>query len=175
MKLVAVLFVAACAMRAQEAPSTQSAANPFSADARHAYEEAKSNILKSAEKMPDENYGFKPAPRVRTFGQILGHLAEEQYLYCGTAKGERKAADVEKTKTAKSDLLSALQDAFAYCDAVYAALTDATAAETVQIGQSQRTRLHILWGNTLHDTSHYGNLVTYLRIKGIVPPSTEGQ
>ena len=175
MKSLAVLFIAACAVHAQDSTISRSAANPFSADARQAYADAKSNILKSAEKMPEENYGFKPAPRVRTFSQILGHLAEEQYLYCGTAKGERKAADVEKTKTAKSDLLAALQDAFAYCDTVYAALTDATAAETVQIGQSRRTRLHILWGNTLHDTSHYGNLVTYLRIKGIVPPSTEGQ
>lgn len=168
MKSLAIMFIAACAMHAQDA-------NPFSADARRAYEDVKSNILKSAEKMPEENFSFKPAPRVRTFGQILGHLAEEQYLYCGTAKGERKAADVEKTKTAKADLLSALQEAFAYCDAVYAALTDTTAAQPVQIGQSRRTRLDVLWGNTLHDTSHYGNLVTYLRIKGIVPPSTEGQ
>lgn len=168
MKSLAVLFLAACGIYAQDL-------NPFSADARHAYEDVKSNILKSAEKMPEENFAFKPASRVRTFGQILGHLAEEQYLYCGTARGERKAADVEKTKTAKADLLAALQEAFAYCDAVYAALTDATAAEMVPIGQSRRTRLDVLWGNTLHDTSHYGNLVTYLRIKGIVPPSTEGQ
>lgn len=168
MKFPAVVFVSACAMHAQDT-------SPFSADARQAYAEVKSNILKSAEKMPEENYGFRPAPRVRTFGQILGHVAEEQYLYCGAAKGERKAVDVEKTKTAKTDLLAALQDSFAYCDAVYAALTDSTAAWTIQVGQSQRTRLHILWGNSLHDTSHYGNLVTYLRIKGIVPPSTEGQ
>jgi len=175
MKSLAVVFIAACSIHAQVSPFIKSSANPFSADAHYAYAEVKSNILKSAEKMPEENYGFKPAPRVRTFGQILGHLAEEQYLYCGTAKGERKAADVEKSKTAKADLLAALQDAFAYCDDVYAALTDATGAQPVQIGQSQRTRLHILWGNTLHDTSHYGNLVTYLRIKGIVPPSTEGQ
>ncbi len=168
MKFLAVVFVAAYAMHAQDA-------NPFSVDARQAYAEVKSNILKSAEKMPEENYGFKPAPRVRTFGQILGHVAEEQYFYCGTAKGERKAVDVEKTKTAKADLLAALQDSFAYCDTVYGALTDATAAQTISVGQSQRTRLHILWGNTLHDTSHYGNLVTYLRIKSVVPPSTEGQ
>src|SRR5690349_20636305 len=137
MKFLAVLFIAACALHAQDA-------NPFSADSRQAYAEVKSNILQSAEKMPEENYSFKPAPRVRSFGQILGHLAEEQYLYCGTAKGEKKAADVEKTKIAKADLLAVLNDAFAYCDAVYATLTDATASETVQIGQSQRTRLHIL-------------------------------
>lgn len=166
--MIAVVFAAACTMYAQDA-------NPFSADARQAYAEVKSNILKSAEKMPEENYNFRPAPRVRTFGQILGHVAEEQYFYCGAAKGERKAVDVEKTRTAKAGLLAALQDSFAYCDAVYGALTDAAAAQTIPVGQSRHTRLHMLWGNTLHDTSHYGNLVTYLRIKGIVPPSTEGQ
>jgi uncharacterized damage-inducible protein DinB len=144
-------------------------------DARHAYAEVKNNILKSAEKMPEENYGFKPAPRVRSFGQILGHVAEEQYFFCGSVKGEQKAVDVEKTKTLKADLVSALRDSFAYCDAVYDELTDASAVQTIQVGESRRTRLRLLWGNTLHDTSHYGNLVTYLRIKGLVPPSTEGQ
>src|SRR5713226_10700156 len=103
MKLLAVLFLAACFLHAQDA-------NPFSADARHAYDQAKSDILKSAEKMPEENFGFKPAPRVRTFGQILGHVAEEQYFYCGSVKGEQKAADIEKAKTTKTDLLAALHD-----------------------------------------------------------------
>jgi uncharacterized damage-inducible protein DinB len=150
-------------------------ANPLSSEAREAYTDVKNDILKSAEKMPEENYSFKPAPRVRTFGQILGHLAEEQYLYCGAAKGEQKAADVEKTKTSKADLLTALHDAFAYCDAVYDGLTDSAAVQVIKVGKNQHTKLRILWGNTVHDNSHYGNLVTYLRIKGLVPPSTEGQ
>jgi uncharacterized damage-inducible protein DinB len=150
-------------------------ANPLSADARQAYTDVKNNILKSAEKMPEENYGFKPAPRVRTFGQILGHVAEEQYIYCGAVRGEQKAVDVEKSKTAKADLIAALQESFTYCDVAYNSLTDAAAATTVEIGASRRTKLRLLWGNTVHDTSHYGNLVTYMRIKGLVPPSTEGQ
>src|SRR5216683_7846255 len=108
MKSLAAVFVAALVLHAQDA-------NPFSADARQAYAEVKFNILKSAEKMPEENYGFKPAPRVRTFGQILGHVAEEHYLYCGAAKGEQKAVDVEKTKTSKADLIAALKESFAYC------------------------------------------------------------
>jgi uncharacterized damage-inducible protein DinB len=166
--IVAALLTAVCLLKAQEV-------NPLSVEARDAYTTVKNDILKSAEKMPEENYGFKPAPRVRNFGQILGHLAEEQYLYCGAAKGEQKAADVEKSKTSKGDLLTALHAAFAYCDAVYEGLTDATAVQTIKIGQSQHTRLGILWGNVIHDNSHYGNLVTYLRIKGLVPPSTEGQ
>ena len=122
----------------------------------------------------NENYGFKPAPRVRTFGQILGHVAEEQYFFCSSVKGEQKAADVEKAKTSKADLLATLRDSFAYCDAAYDGVTDATAIQMIKVGQSQHTRLRMLWGNTVHDNSHYGNLVTYLRIKGLVPPSTEG-
>src|SRR5579864_354135 len=126
---ITVTFVTACALNAQDA-------NSLMTDARHAYAEVKNNILKSAEKMPEENYGFKPAPRVRSFGQILGHVAEEQYIYCGSVRGEQKAADVEKTKTSKTDLLAALHDSFAYCDAAYDGLTDATAARMIKVGQS---------------------------------------
>ena len=159
---------AVCVLNAQDA-------NPLSTEAKQAYTSVKNDILKSAEKMPEENYGFKPAPRVRTFGQILGHVAEEQYFFCGSVRGEQKAADIEKAKTSKADLLAALHDSFAYCDAVYDGLTDATVVQMIKVGESRRTRLTMIWGNTVHDNSHYGNLVTYLRIKGLVPPSTEGQ
>jgi uncharacterized damage-inducible protein DinB len=158
--------LAACALYAQ---------NPLSTEARQVYESVKNNILRSAEKMPEENYGFKPAPRVRTFGQILGHIAEEQYIFCSAVKGEQKAADIERTKTSKADLLAALHESFAYCDSAYGSLTDAAAVEMVQAGASRHTKLRMLWVNSIHDESHYGNLVTYLRIKGLVPPSTEGQ
>jgi len=165
--IFAAAFAVALVLNAQEL-------NPLSTEARQAYTAVKNDILKSAEKMPEENYGFKPAPRVRTFGQILGHVAEEQYFFCGSVKGEQKAADIEKAKTSKADLLAALRDSFAYCDAAYDGLTDTTAIQMIKVGQSQYTKLRMLWGNTVHGTSHYGNLVTYLRIKGLVPPSTEG-
>jgi uncharacterized damage-inducible protein DinB len=163
-----ILLLMALAARAQEA-------NPVTESARHFYNQAKNDILRSAEKMPEENYAFKPAPRIRTFGQILGHIAEEHYLYCGSAKGERRAADVEKSKTGKAEIIVALKESFAYCDAVFDAVTDRTAVETVKLGDSQRVRIGWLLGVAIHDTSHYGNLVTYMRIKGLVPPSTEGQ
>ena len=150
-------------------------ANPVTQAARRFFNDAKSNLLRSAEKMPEENYSFKPAPRIRTFGQILGHIAEEHYLYCGTAQSERKAADVEKAKTGKAEIIAALKESFAYCDSVFDSLTDANAVEHVKIGDTRRTRIMILIGVSIHDNSHYGNLVTYMRIKGLVPPSTEGQ
>jgi uncharacterized damage-inducible protein DinB len=149
--------------------------NVLGSDAKQAYTEVKNNLLASAEKMPEEFYSFKPAPRIRTFGQILGHLAEEQYMYCSAVKGEDKAIDAEKSKTSKADLVTALKDSFAYCDSAYDALTDAAAIQTVMRGKAEVTNLRLLWNNTVHDNSHYGNLVTYMRIKGLVPPSTEGQ
>jgi uncharacterized damage-inducible protein DinB len=151
-------------------------ANPLSADVRIAYADVKNNILRAAEKMPAENYDFRPAPRVRTFGQILGHIAQEQYLYfCAPIKGEQKSVDIERTKTNKPDLIAALKDSFAYCDSVYEQMTDADATGIVNTGGSKSTKLRLLWMNIVHDESLYGNIVTYLRIKGIVPPSTEGQ
>jgi uncharacterized damage-inducible protein DinB len=167
MKLTLAILTAACALHAQ---------NPMSDELRESYASIKNNVLRSAEKMPEENYSFRPAPRVRTFGEQLGHIAQEQYLFfCGPAKGEHKAADIEKTKTSKADLLTALRESFAYCDGVYNSMTDAKMAEVVDTGGSKHTKSALLWHNINHDTLHYGNIVTYLRMKGLVPPSTEGQ
>ena len=151
-------------------------AKPLSEDAKRAYSEVKNNILRSAEKMPEENYAFRPVARVRTFGQVLGHIAQEQYLYfCAPVKGEQKSVDIERTKTAKSDLIAALKDSFAYCDSVYDKMTDAEAMGTVNTGGSKSMKLRLLWMNIVRDESHYGNLMTHLRMKRIVPPSTAGQ
>ena len=167
MKLVLLMIAAAYAVRGQ---------NPLSDELRESYTEVKSNILRSAEKMPEENYSFRPAPRVRTFGEILGHIAQEQYLFfCGPVKGEHKAVDIEKTKTSKADLLVALHESFGYCDTVYNSMTDATLVQVVDTGGSKHTKSRLLWSNVVHDTLHYGNLVTYMRMKNIVPPSSEQQ
>jgi uncharacterized damage-inducible protein DinB len=150
--------------------------DPLSDDVRRAYADIRNNILRSAEKMPAENYDFRPAPRVRTFGQLIGHVAQEQYLFfCGPVRGEQKAADIERTRTTKAELVAALKDSFAYCDSAYKDITDASAKEIVNTGGNRSMKLRLLWMNVVHDQSHYGNMVTYLRIKGIVPPSTEGQ
>src|SRR5437868_4230389 len=110
------------------APIQAQSSNPLSDDVRRAYADVRNNILKSAEKMPAENYDFRPAPRVRTFAQLMGHVAQEQYLFfCGPVKGEQKAADIERTKATKLEILAALKDSFAYCDAAYNEVTDASA------------------------------------------------
>jgi len=150
--------------------------NPLSTETKGIYTMAKTNILKSAEKMPEENYTFKPMPDVRSFAGIIGHVADSQYLFCSAVKGEPKSPDslsVEKTKTSKADLIAALKESFAYCDGVYDALTDEHAADKVKFFGRERTKLVTLGFNNAHTFEHYGNIVTYLRIKGLVPPSSE--
>jgi len=148
--------------------------NPFSAINKRGYERTKGILLRSADKMPEENYGFKPVDTVRTYGQIIGHLADAQYLFCATASGEKNPdLKIEKTKTSKADLVAALKDGFAYCDKVYDATTDAAATQTVKFFGNDLPKYAVLSINIGHNMEHYGNLVTYMRIKGIVPPTSE--
>jgi uncharacterized damage-inducible protein DinB len=152
----------------------QGAANPLSSDARAAWEGVRNNVTRAAEKMPEESYAFKPVPEVRSFGQLVGHVADAQYMICAAAKGvARPDVQVEKTKTTKADLVAALKESNAFCEGAFADLTDVKAAETVKMFGRERTRLAVLNMNTSHDNEHYGNMVTYMRIKGLVPPSSE--
>lgn len=157
----------------QEKPSSD---NPFSAVNKRSYERTTGILLRSAEKMPEENYSFKPADTVRSYGQIIGHLADAQYLFCSTASGEKNPdLKIEKTKTAKADLVAALKEGFAYCDKVYDAMTDAAATQSVKFFGNDIPKFAALNINISHNMEHYGNLVTYMRIKGIVPPTSEQQ
>ena len=150
--------------------------NPLSAWNKIAYARVKDILLKSAEKMPEENYSFKPVDTVRSYGQIVGHVADAQYLFCSIALGETNPApNNEHTKTSKADLIAALTTAFAYCDKAYDGMTDATAVQTIKLFGNDAPRLSALTVNNMHNLEHYGNLVTYMRIKNIVPPSSEQQ
>ena len=147
--------------------------NPVIGEQRKAYDALKTNLIKAAEKMPEDEYAFKPDPAVRSFGQILGHIADADYLFCSAVLGEDSSSPgIEKTKTTKADLTSALHDAFAYCNRAYDTLTDANANETVKSFGQERSKLGVLWFNASHNLEHYGNLVVYMRLKGIVPPSS---
>lgn len=158
------------------AASSLFAQDPLSADTKGMYESVRNNILKAADKMPEENYAYKPVPEVRSFGQLVGHIADAQYLFCSAVKGDKPSPPGnEKTKTSKADLVAGLKEGFAYCDAVYAALTDAEALHKVKFFGRERTRVNVLDFNTSHNNEHYGNIVTYMRLKGLVPPSSEGR
>lgn len=148
--------------------------NPLSAWNKKTYDILQKIVLRSAEQTPEEHYAFKPTEAVRSFGQILGHVADSQYAFCSVVLGEKNPAPkVEKTKTSKADLIAALKDAFAYCDKAYDGMTDASAVEKVKLGGGDTPKLGVLSVNQVHTTEHYGNLVTYMRLKDIVPPTSD--
>ncbi|MFY9582950.1 MAG: DinB family protein [Candidatus Acidiferrales bacterium] len=148
--------------------------NPLSAFNKGVYGPVKNILLRSAEKMPEENYNFKPTDAVRSFGQVVGHVADAQYLFCSIVLGEKNPAPkIEQTKTSKADLIAALKDAFAYCDKAYDGMTDASATQMVKLFGSDTPKLGVLTVNNMHNLEHYGNLVTYMRLKNIVPPTSE--
>ena len=135
---------------------------------------AKGVLTRSAEKASESLYQYKPTDDVRTFGQLVGHVADAQYMFCSLASGEpNPAKGIEKTKTSKTDLVAALKDAVAYCNKAFDGMTDAKGSEMVKFMNYNLAKLTMLSLNTAHADEHYGNMVTYLRIKGIVPPTSE--
>ena len=148
--------------------------NPLTTYGKTVYTGVKGVLLRTAEKVPEENYSFKPTESVRSFGQVIGHVADSQYLFCSVAIGEKNPAlNIEKTKTSKADLIAALKGAFAYCDKAYEGLTDASGAQMVKLFGSDTPKLGVLTVNSMHTVEHYGNLVTYMRLKNIIPPTSE--
>src|SRR6267143_2735712 len=169
MKLLGTILLVTCAALAQT-PDLKSA----SGYPKMVQKQVTAWIERAAEKMPEDEYAFKPAPAVRSYGQILGHIADADYLFCSAFLGENNPSPAtEKTKTTKSELTSALHDAFAYCNRAYDRLTDVNANETVKAFGQERNKLGVLWFNASHNLEHYGNLVVYMRLKGIVPPSSD--
>jgi uncharacterized damage-inducible protein DinB len=148
--------------------------NPLSAWNKLAYGRLKDRLLRSAEKVPEENYNFKPTEAARSFGQIIGHLADAQYLYCSIELGEKNPVlKIEQNKVSKADLIAALKAAFAYCDKAYDSMTDGSATQMVQLFENDTPKLDVLTVNIIHGMEHYGNLVTYMRLNNIVPPTSE--
>ena len=137
------------------------------------YQGVKNNLLKSAEKMPDGDYSFKPTPDIRSFAEVLGHVITAQSRSCAAAMGgDAKPVDASG-KTSKADVTAALQDSFSICDKAFAALTDANASESIKTPRGQSSRLGLLVGTLAHDSEQYGLIAMYLRMKGLVPPSSD--
>src|SRR6478736_10332570 len=154
--------------------------NPISQALGSAWAEAKTNVRRSADVMPEAKYGFTPVAGVRSFGAILAHVAGASYEFCAAARGEKPPHaedEFEKSAKTKAEIVKALDGAFAYCDDVYKTLDDTKAAQVVPgaFGGPPSARAASLIGNTGHVQEHYGNLVTYLRISGLVPPSSAPQ
>jgi hypothetical protein len=167
--ILAVVFLSAALFAAQD--------NPFSADARQSYALVKDSLLKAVDRMPAGDYSFRTTPKVRTFGEMIAHVADAQMLMCQVVTGE-KTTDNPKflpPKIAKSDLVASLKASFDYCDPVYASMTDAAGAAPVTWFRWKMSKLGLLNWNIAHDNEMYGIIGAFLRIKGLVPPSSEGR
>jgi len=138
------------------------------------------NLAEAAELMPASDYAFKPTPDVRSFAQLVGHVAFGNYLMCSQAVGEKSPATGNyEQMTDKAQLVKALNDSLAYCDRIYEATTDANFNQAATVGglgpnipQAPTIRGAVLWFNVTHNNEHYGNIIVYLRLKGHTPPST---
>jgi hypothetical protein len=169
--LIALAFGSACMLTAQSA-------NPLSAEVKWSYTSIKGNLLKLADKMPAESYGFRPTPDVETFARRIAHIADANMNVCSGLNGERKPLGAA-SKTSKPELVAALKESFAYCDRVFDALTDATAVEVVssRLGgpfppEPTRSRLATLYNLVRHSNEMYGYMAVYLRLNGVIPPTS---
>jgi uncharacterized damage-inducible protein DinB len=163
---------------APKAASKAPAASPVADSLRSQWDSVKNYYLKSADQMPEADYGFKPTDKVRSFGEVIGHVAGANYLICSGAKGEKPpyAEDYfEKSAKTKADLVKAAKESVAYCDAAFKAATDRNLGAMVAapFGPPKQPRAALLILNVGHVNEHYGNLVTYFRLKDMVPPSSQ--
>jgi hypothetical protein len=161
---LAGLIVLSGTIAAQNAPKPS-----FAAEVKANYARRKDQLTRAAAKMPEANYGFKAAPEIRTFADQVNHVAQVQVQAqtCGSVLGQKPAIDA--TKTSKANVMATLKQSFDICDEAYNGTTDANAGDAVGAG----TRLGTLWFNNSHDNEMYGTIAVYLRLKGIVPPSSE--
>lgn len=155
------------------AQSQTGGADAAVATARALWEGPTGYITTAARELPESLYAYRPTTEVRSFGQLVGHVAGAQNLICAAALGEPGGAedDIERTLTSKTELVAALRKSTEYCARAYAQSDQAARQKTRLFGQ-ERSRLFALGLNATHNAEHYGNIVTYLRLNGIVPPSS---
>jgi hypothetical protein len=149
-------------------------ANPFMSELKQFYTVRKGDLLKAADRMPAGDYDFKPTPDVRTFGQLIAHIADAQMSFCSGARGQPRRLNAA-SKSSKMDLMAALKASFDECDGVFDSTTDAIATQMIKSGDSEHSKFWALLYATLHDNEEYGYLAVYLRLKELVPPSTNAR
>lgn len=148
---------------------------PISSSLKQTYQYSQLLLLEMAERMPEEDYSFKPVLEVRTFGELVGHVADHQAFSCSVSMGEPIDLKAEEEKRTKTELVAALKESVGICDAAYKVLTDANAAKIVTRHPrwGETSRFQYLMTDLGHSMEEYGYMAVYLRLKGVVPPSSD--
>ena len=139
------------------------------------YQNVQRNLVEAAEKMPADNYGFKPTPEIRPFGQLVAHAALTQFGTCSLLKGEPSPRKDEKEDAprTRAEAIALLKASTAYCDPLVTPLSDTTMSEMVKTNDMQVAKGLLPTSLISHGQEMYGTMAVYLRLKGIVPPTTE--
>lgn len=147
--------------------------DPVMTSLRSLHRPIRRNLLQTAQQVPESLYDFRPAPEARSIGQLIGHVTNTHYNFCAAALGEsRPASENFENVRGKTALVAALTASLEYCDRAYATIADTAASQTVTMFGTKVARSYPLTYNVAHDNEHYGNLVSYMRLNGIVPPSS---
>jgi hypothetical protein len=172
-RLLSASFVLATATLAATAQAPATRPGP-AGEVQTSYSRIKPNLIKAAEKMPEADYQFKPTPEIRSFARVVNHVTEAQFHTCSTLNGTAFDPSSVPSDTASKDaIIAGLKASFEACDKAYGALTDANITEILSVGTGKRSRIGLAWGNVSHDNEQYAELSTYLRLKGLVPPTSE--
>ena len=167
--VIGVVSFLACASQ-----SFAQSASPLTANAKIQFGALSGFVVRSAEKVPEELYSFRATPEVRSMAELFGHVADAMFAMCSTAAGTKPPrTGIEKVVTSKPALIAALKEGVSYCNSVYDSMTDQKGLETVPFYFGPTPRVSVLYFVVTHTYEHYGNLVTYMRLKNIVPPSSE--
>jgi uncharacterized damage-inducible protein DinB len=147
------------------------AADNFAGPLKAQWENIRNNIVKSVEAVPEDKYDYRPVPGVRSFRELFLHIADENYFFMGRVSGEKAGAS--GTPKTRAEIVKALNDSYDYGAKILDGMTDEKAVEMVPgPGGRQMQRWAIALANIADNMDHYGNLVVYMRLNGIVPPSS---
>ena len=168
---VVLLFVC-LAMWGAASAQAQSGDSALLGPLKQQWERTRGFVVRTAEVVPEDKYDFKPTPEVRSLREQLIHIVEENYFFMGMVSGQR--TQPPGNLTTKADIIRALNDSYDHGARILAGLNDTTAMETVPVmGNRQGPRWSMALMNIVDNMNHYGNLVVYMRMNGIVPPSSQ--
>ncbi|HET7293817.1 MAG TPA: DinB family protein [Vicinamibacteria bacterium] len=187
MRRASIVFVTSCFVGSAQALGATGDGKALAAPLQFLHQFNQQNLIAAGKKMPDEKFDHRPAPApVRSFGQILAHVADANYLFCSAAAGKPDPVHrdlqvpveavpedaLERKLHTKAEIVEALEASFAFCAGVFGELTDDGLAAPVE--GAFGTRATALTLAVYHSGQHYGNVVAYMRAAGVDPPTALG-